>query len=291
MKLEKNVSLKSLNTFGIDASAASYTALTDLSQLGDLADLAARYRGIHILGGGSNILITKDIEGVVIKNCLKGIDVVKENHNHVWIKAMAGEIWHQFVLETISRNLAGIENLSLIPGCIGASPMQNIGAYGVEVKDVIEEVEAWDIATNKPIHLSAADCRFGYRDSIFKNELKGKTIITSVTYRLNKMAAVNTKYGAIADQLELMGIKDPGIKDVSNAVIAIRQSKLPDPAQIGNAGSFFKNPTISTEDFDRLKEMHIDIPGYRLPGDSVKVPAGWLIEKAGWKGYREGDMG
>jgi UDP-N-acetylmuramate dehydrogenase len=248
-------------------------------------------REILVLGGGSNVLLTKDFEGMVVKMNLRGIERVNETEEHIFIKANSGENWHEFVLYCVEKGYGGVENLSLIPGCIGAAPMQNIGAYGVEVKDVIEAVEAVEITTGIKTSFSNAECKFGYRESIFKNEAKGKYIITSVTYKLSKKPQLNISYGAIKDVLQEKGIDTPNLKDVSDAVIAIRSSKLPDPKVLGNSGSFFKNPEIDSAIYEQLKASYPTIPGYPTFSNQIKVPAGWLIEQCGWKGKRVGNTG
>ena len=244
-----------------------------------------------ILGGGSNILFTKNVDGWVIKNEISGMEIIGEDNDHVYIKTGAGENWHRFVLYCIDNNLAGAENLSLIPGNTGASPMQNIGAYGVELKDIFHELEAWHIKDKAWVKFSNTDCHFGYRESVFKKKFKGQFIISSVTFRLDKKPAFHISYGAIEQELQKMGVREINIRSISDAVIRIRSSKLPDPALIGNAGSFFKNPEISAIQFDELKKKYPGIVGYPLPGNKVKLAAGWLIEQAGWKGFREGDAG
>jgi UDP-N-acetylmuramate dehydrogenase len=245
-----------------------------------------------VLGGGSNLLFTKDFKGIVIHNSISGKELVKEDADHVWVRAGAGEVWHEFVLWCIANNYAGIENLSLIPGRVGASPMQNIGAYGVEIKDVFDHLEAMDMQTGEKVIFDKGQCEFGYRESVFKRKLKNKYLITAVTFRLNKQAVFNTSYGAIEAELKEMGVKEISIKAISDAVIRIRSSKLPDPAVIGNAGSFFKNPEIPEEQFAALKEKFPDVVAYPVAhGSGMKLAAGWLIEQAGWKGYRKGDAG
>lgn len=268
---------------------ASFSSKAELRAL--LADRRISEEPLLILGGGSNILFTEDFEGIVLKNNIKGIHIHEETDDSILVDAGAGENWHQFVLQAVDNGWAGIENLSLIPGCVGASPIQNIGAYGVEVKDVISSIEAVNIHSKESRQFSNAECQFGYRDSIFKREEKGKWVITKVRFALKKNAVLNTTYGAIKDTLDKMGISSPSIKDVSQAVIAIRQSKLPDPAQIGNAGSFFKNPEISVNQFLSLKENYPAIVSYPIDTTKVKVPAGWLIETAGWKGKNFGTYG
>lgn len=292
--IKENVSLRPYNTFGIESIARYFTAFQSLDELNDLLHdpLILQQKQKLILGGGSNLLFTKNFNGIVLKNEIMGIEKIKEDANHIWVRTGAGENWHRFVMYCIDHHLAGVENLSLIPGCTGASPMQNIGAYGVEIKDVFESLEAFHIKDKHAITFSNNDCAFGYRESVFKNTLKDQFIITHVTYRLNKHPIFNTSYGAIEQELEAMGVKGLSIKAISDAVISIRQSKLPDPAVIGNAGSFFKNPEIPAIQYDLLKEKFPAIPGYPdKANNKVKVPAGWLIEQCDWKGYRNGDAG
>jgi UDP-N-acetylmuramate dehydrogenase len=289
MNLTHNISLRPYNTFGIDANAKEFSIFRSIDELDELVKMSGRNH-FMILGGGSNILLTKDYDDYVLKNEISGIEVVHEDEHHVYVKAGAGENWHQFVLFCLERDLAGVENLSLIPGNVGASPMQNIGAYGVEIKDVFHDLEAYRIKTGKVVTFSHADCKFGYRESVFKNRHKGEYVILSVTLRLNKVPSFNTSYGAIEDELKRMN-KRVNIQSVSQAVINIRTSKLPDPAKIGNAGSFFKNPTIPEKQFDELKKEHPGVPAYPQGHGLVKVAAGWLIEQCGWKGYRKGNAG
>lgn len=287
-----NVSLKPFNTFGIDASASYLEEVTSIEELKDLVKSPVFQENSRlILGGGSNLLLTQNFEGLVVKMNIKGIESIKEDANTIWIKAGAGVIWHEFVLYCVGHNYAGVENLSLIPGTVGAAPMQNIGAYGIEIKDVFDSLTALNIETQQLETFDLATCRFGYRESIFKHEARGKYIIVEVTFKLNKNASFHIEYGAIKDTLAEMGITELSIKAISDAVIHIRQSKLPDPTQIGNAGSFFKNPEISTEQFLKLKNEFPAIPSYPINETSVKVPAGWLIEQAGWKGQRFGNVG
>lgn len=285
-------SLKELNTFGIEAKAKYFTEIkstTDFINL--LHNRIYQDNKKLILGGGSNVLLTGDFEGLVIKNNLKGISLVREDNEYAFVKAMGGEVWHDFVLHTINNGWGGLENLSLIPGCVGASPMQNIGAYGVEIKDVFEELEAIDMQNGEMRILKSSDCRFGYRESVFKNELKGKHLIVSVTYKLNKKPQINTAYGAIAQELKAMNVNEANIKDVSNAVIRIRQSKLPDPKELGNAGSFFKNPEVDENTYANILRNFPDLVAYPLNNKKYKLAAGWLIEKAGWKGVKLGNAG
>lgn len=289
MAIIENFSLKTLNTFGIDASARYFSTFEDAGQLEQLFDRASKKKKM-ILGGGSNVLFSEDFDGYVLKNEIAGIETVKEDLSHVYIKAGGGEAWHRFVLYCLERDLAGVENLSLIPGSVGAAPMQNIGAYGVEIRDVFHDLEAYHIHDKRVVTLSAADCEFGYRESVFKNKYKNEFVILNVTFRLNKIPEFHTDYGAIKDELSKMN-EPLSIHAISRAVINIRSSKLPDPKQIGNAGSFFKNPSVSIEKYNELKEAHPNMPGYPQPDGTAKIPAAWLIEQCGWKGYRRGDAG
>ncbi len=291
MIISKNSSLKQFNTFGIDVNSALFTEVSEVDELREIcSDKQFSNTKKLILGGGSNILFTRNFDGLVIKNNFKGISVERENVEHVFVKAGAGENWHNFVLHCIAGNYAGVENLSLIPGNVGAGPMQNIGAYGVELKDVFHELEAFEIASGELLKFTAADCNFGYRESVFKNKQLEKFVITSVTLRLNKTPKYNTTYGAIEQELEKMGIKELSIAAVSKAVCAIRSSKLPDPKEIGNAGSFFKNPVVPEEVYLKIKHEYPTVVGYPA-GTDVKLAAGWLIEQCGWKGYRKDDFG
>jgi UDP-N-acetylmuramate dehydrogenase len=289
MQFLENVPLAPYNSFGLDVKARYYAKISSVDELSNLDTMNSSHT--LVLGGGSNILFTADFNGLVLHNTLLGIEVIREDDNHVYVRTGAGENWHRFVEYCIGMGFGGVENLALIPGRNGASPIQNIGAYGVEVKDVFHELEAWHLHERKIYHFTATDCSFGYRDSVFKNRFKGEFMITSVTYRLNKKPVFQTSYGAIAQELEKMGVQDLSIRAIGDAVIRIRRSKLPDPAVIGNAGSFFKNPEVDQSTFDQLKASFNDIVGYPLTGGKVKLAAGWLIEKAGWKGYRKGDAG
>ncbi len=292
MNLTQNESLHPFNTFGLKQSAKLFGRFDDVDSLiGFIETDFLQDRSLLVLGGGSNILLTQDFDGVVLKNEITGIQVVKENVDHVWVSVGAGENWHQFVLYAIENGWAGVENLSLIPGTVGAAPMQNIGAYGVEIKEVFNSLEAVALKDGSRHMFTAHDCEFGYRESIFKTSAKGEYIITAVNFRLNKKPTFNTSYGAIADTLSEMGVEELSIKAVSDAVIKIRQSKLPDPMEIGNAGSFFKNPTIPKDQFGNLKTEFVDMPSYEVGEGNTKVLAGWLIEQCGWKGFREGDIG
>jgi UDP-N-acetylmuramate dehydrogenase len=293
MQIHENISLKPYNTFGIDARAQYFA---EFSTIEELTELQLKPLSL-VLGGGSNILFTRNVEGLVLKNGIKGIRKVAEDEEFVYIRAGAGENWHAFVLQCIHNNWAGVENLSLIPGCVGASPMQNIGAYGVEIREVFHELKAFHIQEKANYTFGIKDCDFGYRESVFKRKYKDQFIILNVTYRLRKKPVFNTSYGAIGQELDKMGVKELSIKAISDAVIRIRSSKLPDPAVIGNAGSFFKNPSVSKETFEALKQRFDQIIGYTNEDGSVKLAAGWLIEQCGpqesltWKGYRRGDAG
>ena len=282
--IEPNVSLRPYNTFGIDAVAAGLSTFHNVEELIQLLD-ENPFDKFMILGGGSNVLYTSDYDGLVLINAIKGISIADSDNEYTLVKAGAGEVWHAFVLHCIDHHLGGIENLSLIPGSVGASPMQNIGAYGVEIKDVFVELEALNIETKQVEVFKHEDCQFGYRESVFKRALKGKYIILNVTYRLtNKGHQLKTSYGVIQGELEARKIGSPTIKDISDVVIAIRQSKLPDPKEIGNAGSFFKNPVVEREVLNQILEEYPDAPNYPAPNGKVKLAAGWLIDQAGWKG-------
>ena len=288
MQIETDVSLQPYNTFGIASRAAHFGKAHTLD---DIRQAAEAGRPLFILGGGSNLLLRSDLPGLVVQNCLSGREVVEEDAASVLIAAGAGEVWHELVQWTIDRGWAGLENLSLIPGSVGAAPIQNIGAYGVELADVFERLEAIDLATGRLETFSLSDCRFGYRDSAFKNAWKGKFCIARVFLRLQKAPELRLAYGAIRDTLAEMGVSAPGIRDVSEAVIRIRRSKLPDPAVIGNSGSFFKNPELPASRFQALQARFPDIVSYPLPDGRVKLPAGWLIERCGWKGKKVGKVG
>ena len=289
MNIEENISLKNYNTFGIDVTAKRFICIDSVYQLQELLKVE---KDIFLISGGSNMLLTKDIEKLVVHIDIKGVSIDQENENEVFLTVNAGENWHEFVLWCVDNNYGGLENLSLIPGNVGTCPIQNIGAYGVEVKDTITKVEALHIETGKLVQFSNEECKFGYRNSIFKNEVKGKYIITSVSFKLTKQNHnFNTSYGAIETELTSKNIAKPNLKNISDAVIAIRKSKLPDPKEIGNSGSFFKNPVITKAHFLTLQKTYPEIPSYIVSENQVKVPAGWLIEKAGFKGKRFGDFG
>lgn len=290
MQVQENISLRPYNTFGIDVKARYFSVFRNIDELVETRSLKPQTTNL-ILGGGSNILLTKDFNGIVLKNEIKGIAELLEDSEYVYIKAGAGENWHQFVIYCIERGWGGVENLSLIPGNVGASPMQNIGAYGVEIDDVFWSLDAFHLEEKKLYTFTKSDCEFGYRESVFKRKFKGQFVIVSVTYQLRKKPRFNISYGAISQELEKMGVKELSLKAISDAVISIRKTKLPDPAIIGNAGSFFKNPTVSKDQFQLLKAKFSEIPGYENLDGSVKLAAGWLIEQCGWKGYRKGDAG
>lgn len=295
MKVLENSSLKPYNTFGIDASARWLASFEDTESLEEILyevqQTPLAQQALLVLGGGSNILFTKDWPGWVLRNEIRGIEELHEDAEYVYIKAGAGENWHEFTQHCINKGWAGLENLSLIPGKVGAAPMQNIGAYGVELRDVFWDLEAYH-KQDKTVHtFTALDCEFGYRDSVFKNRFRDQFIILSVTFRLHKHPIFHLEYGAIKQELEKMGVHEINIQRVAQAVMNIRRSKLPDPAKIGNAGSFFKNPVVSQEKFDELKTHYPDIVAYPSIEGSVKLAAGWMIEQAGWKGYRKGDAG
>jgi len=291
MQIQSNFSLKSFNTFGIEAKAKNFVAVHSLDELKTvLVEHAAEPK--FILGGGSNMLLTQDIDALVIHIDLKGKRILKEDDDFVWVESMAGENWHEFVLWTIDQNFGGLENMSLIPGNVGTTPVQNIGAYGTEIKDTFVSCDAMKIDDQTLRTFSKEDCRFGYRESIFKQEAKNQYIITSVVFKLTKRNHnINTSYGDITKELALQNVSVPTLKDVSNAVIAIRQSKLPDPKILGNSGSFFKNPVISRSHFEKVQAQFPEIKFFEVSPTEVKVPAGWLIEQAGYKGFRKGDAG
>ena len=288
MNIQENFPLKTFNTFGVEAKAKYFAEVNSLEELKETLQFS--YSPILVLGGGSNVLFTKDFDGLVIKLNLKGISEEILDENHVLVTAKAGENWHEFVQFTISKNYGGLENLSLIPGNVGTCPIQNIGAYGTEIKDHFTSCKALNTETLEVETIDLEQCKFGYRDSIFKTSAKGKYIILEVTFKLTtKNHHIKTEYGAISAELKNLGIENPTIQDVAKAVINIRQSKLPNPSEIGNAGSFFKNPTIPLEQFENLKNQFPEIQGY-ANGNFVKVPAGWLIENAGWKGKQIGNV-
>lgn len=296
MTILENISLQPYCSFGIEARARFFASFTNRDELQSV--LAKSTAGaVFILGGGSNILFTRDFDGLVLKNEITGIEELHEDSEYVYIRAGAGQNWHQFVLYCIARNWAGLENLSLIPGNVGASPMQNIGAYGVELEDVFWDLEAWHIKDRKLVTFTRNDCEFGYRESVFKQKFRDQFVILNVTYQLRKKPRFNTSYGAIEQELEKMGVKELSCKAISDAVIRIRSSKLPDPKLTGNAGSFFKNPSVSAEKYEQLLTHFPGIVAYPKADGSFKLAAGWLIEQTGplpgisWKGFRRGDAG
>jgi UDP-N-acetylmuramate dehydrogenase len=293
MQVENNVDLSSYTSFHIAAVSRYFAPVKSLEDLKEGLEESKRKKITSqlILGGGSNVLFTKNFDGIIFKNDIGGIDVIEENDEHVFLKAGAGVNWHSLVLFCVERGYAGVENLSLIPGNVGASPMQNIGAYGVEIKDVFHELEAFHREEGVTQQFGLADCSFGYRESVFKRKYKNQFAIVSVTYRLKKKPVYNTSYGAIRQELEAMGVKELSIAAISQAVINIRRSKLPDPQEVGNAGSFFKNPQVINAQFEELKKAHPGIIGFPAGDYHTKLAAGRLIEQCGWKGYRKGDAG
>ncbi len=287
--IQENISLKPFHSFAMEVNARFFTRLSSMDQLPEI--FAWKKSSSLVLGGGSNLLFTKNYDGLIIKNELNGIHLIREDDHHVYVRAGAGEGWHSFVLHCINNGWAGMENLSLIPGTVGAAPIQNIGAYGVELKDIFFGLEAYHIKEEKLHQFSLNDCAFGYRDSIFKRSLKGELVITQVIFRLNKIPEYKITYGAIEQELEKMNIKELSIQAISQAVCRIRSSKLPDPAVMGNAGSFFKNPAVPENKYIELKEKFPGLVGYHQMDGSYKLAAGWLIEYCGWKGYRLDDAG
>ena len=293
IQIQENISLRRLNTFAIEVKAKYFIEISSTEVLQELLQHPIYHNHRHlVLGSGSNILFTKDFDGIVIKCNLTGMSISHENDDFMYLSVGAGENWHALVTHCVQNNWGGIENLSLIPGTVGAAPMQNIGAYGVEIKDVIENVYGIELNTGVERSFTNSDCQFNYRESIFKQELKEKYFISSITLRLTKRNyKINHEYGAIQEVLKQHHIHHATIKDISDAVIAIRQSKLPDPLLIGNAGSFFKNPTVSKEVYHAIKANHPTIQSYSIDSQSFKVPAGWLIEQCGWKGKKFGGIG
>ena len=292
MEIWQNFSLKPFNTFHLDVSSAYFVEIYSVKELQQLIS-DTRYTALTklVLGGGSNILFTNNFEGLIISNCILGIEKLEENNDMIRIQSGAGESWNDLVMYCVANHYGGIENLSLIPGKVGAAPIQNIGAYGVELKDVFAELEAVHLATGEVKTFTNSNCRFGYRDSIFKNELENQFMITRVTLNLSRHPVFNTSYGAIETELITMGVADKNIKAISDAVCNIRRRKLPDPALIGNAGSFFKNPEVKKETYDSLKKDFPELVAYKTPGDQMKLAAGWLIEQCGWKGKKSGHVG
>jgi UDP-N-acetylmuramate dehydrogenase len=291
MEIYSNFSLKNYNTFGIEAKAKKFVAVHSLAELTSVLR-QNNSENTFILGGGSNMLLTQDIKALVIHIDLKGKRVIDENEDYAWVESQAGENWHEFVLWTIDQNFGGLENMSLIPGNVGATPVQNIGAYGTEIKDTFVSCAALTSLNLELKTFTKEDCRFGYRESIFKNEVKDQYIITSVVFKLTKQNHnINTSYGDITNELAKNKITIPNLKDVSDAVVAIRKSKLPDPKELGNSGSFFKNPILLKTDFKKIQQQFPQMKYYEVSETEIKVPAGWLIEEAGLKGKRFGDAG
>ncbi len=290
--IEYDVSLKSFNTFGIDVSSKLFSQAENEDQVRNVIQSSEFSNNTSlILGGGSNILFTKNFDGIVLRNHIQGIEVIEDTEQDVLVKVGGGVVWHDFVLYCIEKGWYGLENLSLIPGNVGASPMQNIGAYGVEIKEVFHELEAINLKTGEIQYFNNSDCQFGYRESIFKNKLKGEYLISRVIYKLSKKENYTISYGAIEKQLESMGVQDLSAKSISDAVIAIRQSKLPDPKKIGNSGSFFKNPIVDKSTYQMVKSTFPDVVAYPAGEGFIKLAAGWLIEQAGWKGKTFGNYG
>lgn len=291
MKIQANFSLKNYNTFGIEAKAKQFVAVHSISELKTILKQHANDTKF-ILGGGSNMLLTKNIDALVIHIDLKGKKIIKEDTDFVWVESQAGENWHEFVLWTLDNDFGGLENMSLIPGNVGTTPVQNIGAYGTEIKDTFVSCEALKISNQELKTFYLQDCHFGYRESIFKNEVKNQYIITSVVFKLTKQNhKINISYGDIVSELAKNHIINPTLKEVSNAVIAIRKSKLPDPKELGNSGSFFKNPILLKTDFEKIHQQFPEMKYFEISETEVKVPAGWLIEQADFKGKRFGDAG
>jgi UDP-N-acetylmuramate dehydrogenase len=291
MEIQNNFSLKNYNTFGIEAKAKQFVAVHSVAELRTILE-QNKLQAKFILGGGSNMLLTQDVNALVIHVDLKGRKIIQENDDFVWVESQAGENWHEFVLWTINQNFGGLENMSLIPGNVGTTPVQNIGAYGTEIKDTFDSCEAMKIENQEMKTFNKAECHFGYRESIFKNEAKNQYIITSVVFKLTKHNhKINISYGDISGELAKNNIVNPSLKAVSDAVIAIRKSKLPDPKELGNSGSFFKNPILLKTDFEKIHHNFPEMKFYEVSQTEVKVPAGWLIEQAGFKGKRYGDAG
>lgn len=291
MEFIENFNLKEHNTFGFPVSTRWYAEVATEEDLNQAISFSRTHQlPLMILGGGSNVLFTQDWEGLVLHIRIMGREVIRESGDTVWVRAGAGENWHDFVLWAIEQGFSGIENLSLIPGCCGAAPMQNIGAYGVELKDVFQELQAYHIQNFRSDCFSLEACKFGYRESIFKQELRGQYVITSITLRLSRTPQLKLTYGDLSAVIRQMGVQKPGIREVSQAVMYIRNKKLPNPKVIGNAGSFFKNPVISSGQFAELVKEFPNIPHYHQP-DGIKIPAAWLIEQCGWKGKFYGNVG
>ncbi len=287
MELLKNHSLLTHNTFGVDVKAKYFIPVISTADLPAILDfIQANDSRVLVLGEGSNILFTKDFDGIILHMQIEGIHVVKEDDEYYWVKAGGGIQWHELVMNTLQAGMTGLENLSLIPGTVGAAPVQNIGAYGAELRDVMEALEAFDLTTGEKIYFKNEECEFGYRDSIFKNELKGRFLITNVVFRLNKKPGFNLSYEPLRKKILKSGKGDLTADDISSAVMEIRRNKLPDPTITGNAGSFFKNPIVDNSFWENLRKTHTSIPGHPVTDTHVKIPAAWLIEQCGWKGKR-----
>ena len=292
MNIIENYPLLKLNTFGVDVKAKYFTSINTINELIELTKTNVfKNLALLILGGGSNILFTKDFDGLVILNNIKGKEIIDQNQQSIFLKIGAGENWHELVMYCVDNGWGGIENLSLIPGNTGTAPMQNIGAYGVEIKETFIELEALEISSGKIVKFNNSDCEFGYRESVFKNKMKNQYIILNITLELKKNPVLNINYGDVKAILESQNIKNPAIKEVSNAIISIRQSKLPDPKKIGNSGSFFKNPIVSLNQLELIKKKYPNVVNYEINENEFKIAAGWLIERAGWKGKKFNNYG
>ena len=292
MNIIENYPLLKLNTFGVDVKAKYFTSINTINELIEVTKTNVfKDLELLILGGGSNILLTKDFDGLVILNNIKGKEIISQNQQSIFLKIGAGENWHELVMYCVDNGWGGIENLSLIPGNTGTAPMQNIGAYGVEIKETFIELEALEISSGKIVKFNNSDCEFGYRESVFKNKMKNQYIILNITLELKKNPVLNINYGDVKAILESQNIKNPGIKEVSNAIISIRQSKLPDPKKIGNSGSFFKNPIVSLNQLELIKKKYPNVVNYEINENEFKIAAGWLIERAGWKGKKFNNYG
>ncbi len=291
MQIQHNISLKPFNTFGIDAAAKHFIEFTSPNDIPELMQYVSHNpKPLLVLGGGSNILFSEDFEGCIVKMNNKGICVVKEDEEYIYVNAQAGEIWDDFVAYCVEKNWGGIENLIAIPGTVGASPVQNVGAYGVEIKDTLYELEALDLQTGEKLLFKNNECQLGYRESIFKHTLKNRVLILNVTFRLYKKPTINISYGAITDELSAKNITNPTIKDIAQIITIIRNLKLPDWKMLGNGGSFFKNPIVTKEKYQILQEQYSNIHAFAF-GNQMKLAAGWLIEQCGWKGKTIGNVG
>ena len=292
MNIIANYPLLKLNTFGVDVKAKYFVSINTVNELIELTKTKVfKDSQLLILGGGSNILFTKDFDGLVILNNIKGKEIIDQTQESIFLKIGAGENWHELVMYTVDNGWGGIENLSLIPGNTGTAPMQNIGAYGVEIKETFVELEALEISSGKIVKFNNSDCEFGYRESVFKNKMKNQYIILNITLELKKNPVLNINYGDVKAILESQNINNPSIKDVSDAIISIRQSKLPDPKIIGNSGSFFKNPIVSLNQLELIKKKYPNVVNYKINENEFKIAAGWMIERAGWKGKKFNNYG